>query len=148
MRLQILHTLTVVFLLFTGLTLVAQANQSNDDLARFPLIADETDPMKLVRGIVMEDCVVESAVGIAGAYTIQYARYERLCEIAGDSLLIQLTKHENNAVKVYAYRCLRHKSPLVANLVKRELESKPSKVCWFTGCTKVEVLLFELINYP
>lgn len=146
--LYFLHASVLFVVLAGSINAQSRAYVPSESISAFPWIQSEQDPVKLVDSIVIENRVVESAIGIAGSYTEQYARYERLCEVASEELLKELTKHPNNAVKVYAYRCLRERNPGLANTMKIGISDGVSKVWWISGCSVDHVSVSDLINQP
>lgn len=146
--LYFLHASILFVVLSVSLSAQSRAYAPSESISVFPWIQSEQDPLKLVDSIVIEDRVVESAIGIGGSYTEQYARYERLCEVASEELLKELTKHPNNAVKVYAYRCLRERNPSLAEAMKIGISDGVSKVWWISGCSVDRVPVSDLVNQP
>lgn len=108
------------------------------DLRDFPAIAKEENIDSLISGMIKEDCVYESAIGFAGAYTETYAYFERLCELSSDKEMFELVKHSNANVRLYALKGLIAKESSYTSKAKLLLNTDEEMVCIFSGCSMME----------
>lgn len=108
------------------------------DLRDFPAIAKEENIDSLISGMIKEDCVYESAIGFAGAYTEIYACFERLCELSSDKEMFELVKHSNTNVRLYALKGLIAKESPYTSKAKLLLNTDEEMVCIFNGCSMLE----------
>jgi hypothetical protein len=116
-------------------------------LSDFPDIKEETDINVLVKFIDKNNCLYSSAVGIAGAYTKEYAAYERLMEIIDEDKLLELIKHTNPIIRAHAFDGLVKKKSTLIDKVFEKLKEDTAVVCSFSGCLKMCIPLSQYVTY-
>lgn len=127
----------------TGKTVKKRLPYNN--LQDYPSIRKEKNANKLVDDIAQRNCVLSAYVGVGGSYNITYARFERLCIISSENELLDLTLHENSAVKAYALIALRKEHSSLLDSVISILGQDTSKVCFQMGCVVSEQTMAEFV---
>jgi len=117
------------------------------DLRDFPEVAKETNIDSLITGMIQGDCVYESAVGFGGAYTKEYACFERLSELLSEKELFELVEHRNANVRLYAYKALTNEESEYLEEAKSRLKLDTSSVCTFSGCMQMTMKLKDIIAF-
>lgn len=117
------------------------------DLRDFPEIRNSKNIDSLIIGIVNTDWVYERAVGMAGSYTRQYARFERLHDLLSDKEMFELIKHKNPVVRAYAFKALQMDNSRYLEKAKIELINDTAKINTMDGCGIVTIKISEFIKY-
>lgn len=104
-------------------------------LSKHPAIQNETKWEPLIDIITRDNIVYEYWT----SYPEQYAAFERLNQLADETLLLTLLNHESPAVKVYALRCLSVRERHYFQVGLEKLRQDTTQVVWRFGCKAVEV---------
>ena len=132
------------------LILTSCQNESRiyNDLRDYPQIEKNKNVDSLIAGIIKTDYVYEKHIGIAGMYPEQYARFERLTELIDQREMLELTKHENPIIRVYAFKGLfLEKSKYLAQ-AKRNLEKDTTEFRYGEGCLVGSWKISDYIKNP
>jgi hypothetical protein len=104
---------------------------------KFPYIRTESDIQKLIGRIDSSECVYFGGIGFTGEENEVYDCYQRLLEIAPDSVWVNLSHNKNPILRIYAFEALKNKkSPNLVD-VKARLRKDQATVCYISGDNKV-----------
>ena len=104
---------------------------------KFPYIATEGDIKKLVSRIDSSDCVYFGRIGFAGEESEVYDCYQRLLEIAPDSVWVSLSHNKNPVIRIYAFEALKAKKSPNLREVKVRLQKDRATVCYVSADNRV-----------
>jgi len=113
---------------------------------QFPYIAKENSIQKLVGLIDSGDCVYFGRIGYNGEESEIYDCYQRLLEIASDSIWIKLTNDKNPVLRVYAFRALESKKSSRLQEVKDRLLKDKATVCYVSADTRIIVSVSSFVS--
>ena len=119
-----------------------------NDIRDFPSIKASKSSDSLIAGIIKQDYVFEKYIGIGGAYPEQYARFERLTELLTEKQMLELTRHENPVVRVYAFKGLLNEKSEFVNEAIKILEKDTTKFSHGAGCMLGTYRVSEYIKQP
>jgi len=103
---------------------------------KFPYIATEMNIQKLVDRIDSSDCVYFGKIGFVGEENEIYDSYQRLLEIAPDSIWFNLSYNKNPVIRVYAFKALETKKSSHLQDVKGRLQEDKATVCYVAADTR------------
>lgn len=115
------------------------------DLRDFPAIASETNVDTLMSIMIKKDCVYSSSVGIGGAYTKEYAAFERLSQLLNDKEMFKLIEHPNATMRLYAYRSLKINNSNYLQEAEIHLIKDTAIVCSMSGCMQLNMQLRDFL---
>lgn len=118
------------------------------DLRDYPDIQNETNVDSLIIGIIRTNCVHAKRIGIGGTYSKQYARYERLTKLLSEEEMLDLTKHANPSIRLYAFKGLELKKSDLLEEARQELNNDTTQVCFFSGCIEMNMSIFMMVIHP
>ena len=95
--------------------------------AKFPSIARETDIQQLIGVINNSDCAYFGRIGYAGEENEVYDCYQRLLEIAPDSIWVKLSYNKNPILRIYASDALETRKSLYLRDVKKRLQKDTAR---------------------
>ena len=101
--------------------------------AKYPTIGSETDIQKLIGRIDSSDCVYIGGIGYAGEENEVYDCYQRLLEIAPDSIWSELSYNKNPILRTYAFKAFQDKKSLQLRDVKERLQKDEATICYVSG---------------
>jgi hypothetical protein len=104
---------------------------------KFPYIATEDDINKLISRIDRSDCVYFGRIGLAGEESEVYDCYQRLLEIAPDSVWVNLSQNKNPVIRIYAFEALKAKKSPNLREVKVRLQKDHATVCYVSADNRV-----------
>ncbi|MFT3705548.1 MAG: hypothetical protein QM802_24475 [Agriterribacter sp.] len=73
-------------------------------------------------------------IGFTGEKSVSYQIFKRLSFISSDTALLQLTKHKNPKIRVYAMWALTEKNRQLALMRMDQLKNDNETVIYSTGC--------------
>lgn len=108
-----------------------------------------TPTTAIVEGIAQYNRLDGSMIGLAGQKSIQYKRFEVLCQFSEDSL-VSLTDHNNPVVRAYAFEALvKNNSSKTLEIFEKHIRDKASFDEMF-GCivnsTTVNIYFYSCIK--
>tara|TARA_B100000508_G_C11342100_1_gene219669 strand:- start:116 stop:598 length:483 start_codon:yes stop_codon:yes gene_type:complete len=115
-----------------------------NDLRDYPLIEKSQNKDSLIAAMIETDYVHERFIGFAGYYPEQYARFERLLELVSTKELLELTKHENPVIRVYAYKGLQQENSIYLKQAQFNLKEDTTEIKHMGGCI---VGRFKIMDY-
>lgn len=97
---------------------------------------DENSTVKnVVQQIAAHNCYESSHIGVVGAKSKQYTRFEQLVSIASEPELTELATLDTNAVvRLYALQALHYKRITVAKDLQKRFAEDQTKVRTHSGC--------------
>jgi hypothetical protein len=98
--------------------------------AKYPRIAKENNIKVLVDRIDKSDCVYSGRVGYTLEESEIYDCFQRLLEIAPDSIWVQLSFHRNPVIRIYAFEALSTKKSSYFQAVKERLQKDTASFCY------------------
>ena len=121
-------------------------NKTTQNILKYADIKTENNIQKLVSEIELSDCVYGNGVGMNGEENRVYDCYDRLLQIAPDSLWFNLSHNKSPVVRVYAYKTLLNKKDPKLPLVKNFLKKDTSTVCWSSNDINIKCSISYLIS--
>jgi len=118
-----------------------------NDLRDFPKLQKAKNVDSLINEIKKEKYVFEKHFGLVGAYTEQYARFERLIELLNEKELFNLTKNEDPIIRVYAYKGLKIKRSRYLREVERVYKKDTAEFVHGSGCLIGSYKISEYIKF-
>lgn len=105
----------------------------------------------ILKEISMHNIYEYKIVGVAGAVSKQYLRYEKLERVATIDELIKISKDYKNAVaRLYAFQALKLKGIVISKDLQEQFDNDKSKIQVLNGCfgsiSKVDELSKENFN--
>ncbi|HLP52623.1 MAG TPA: hypothetical protein VK154_17160 [Chitinophagales bacterium] len=137
----------LLFFLVLGHKCFSNGYMPDERINEYPWIRDEFNVNVIVDSIAIMNCVYAKAIHAAAIYSEQYARFERLIQIAKTEQLEGLTKHPNAVVRVYAYKALLIRDKQVAAFARKRLNKDDKKVCALMGCMSFEGRVKQFLKY-
>lgn len=104
---------------------------------KFLYIAKENNIQKLVTLIDRSDCVYIGGIGYTGDESEVYDSYQRLLEIAPDSLWVKLSFNKNPVLRVYALKALVTKNSSKLFEANDRLQKDKDTICYVAGDTRM-----------
>ena len=118
-----------------------------NDIRDYPQIRYAENQDSLIEGLIKADIVEERHIGIAGMYSKQFARYERLTELTNEKELLELTKHQSPIIRIYAFKGLLEKDSKLAEKAKNHLEIDSTEFRHAAGCIIGGYKVSEYVKY-
>lgn len=109
-----------------------QDKQVNDDIG-YAEIVGKMDVKMLISIVDSSNCMYSRGIGIEGKENITFAAFDRLNQLASDSLLLQLSYSSNPVMRAYSYNALRYRNRVLASSVKKRLKNDTARLCWITN---------------
>ena len=125
----------------------AQISKPFGDLRDFPEIAQETDIDVLISGMVKGNCVFGRGVGQENVYRKEYACYERLTQLLGETAFFNLVKHRDPVVRVYGLKGLKEMRSTLALAASEILKQDSALVNTAIGCTFGEMRVQQVVDF-
>ena len=126
---------TILFLIFFAF--IYSCNSKQEYVYTINKKADSTlSPQqlnKIVSEIAEEDKVYEDHTGYGGGTSNQYSRFDSLKKFATTSQLINLTKHKNVAVQVYAFMALERRNYSDIKIILEQSLNNTQTFIYFPG---------------
>jgi len=116
------------------------------DLRDFPKLQKTKNIDSLINEIKKGDYVFEKFIGLGGAYSEQYARFERLTQLLNSKKLFDLIKSENPIVRVYAYKALKIKKSRYLKQAEQILKKDTATFSHGSGCLLGDYSVSEYIE--
>jgi hypothetical protein len=123
---------------------VKVTNKDSVRYVKFPYIGKENDIIKLINRIDSSECVYFGSVGIAGEESEVYDCYQRLLEIAPDSVWIKLSYNENPVLRLYAFEALKATKSPDLQKTKARLQRDKATVCYISADNRV---IYSISSY-
>ena len=115
--------------------------------AKFPYIATESNIQKLVSRVDSSDCVYFGRIGYTGEESEVYDSYQRLLEIAPDSIWVQLSYNNNPIIRIYAFKALQTKNRAFLKEVEYRLQKDKATFCYVSADTRTIYSVSSFVSH-